>query len=569
MFKNLKMVIKQMAGFSSIIVLLLLVAFIGFTGISKINASLQSTIESAPYVDAAMRMKLSVARDMQMIMELLASQTKNELDDVWKEHEGFVRDFDTFAAAVLNGAETENGTIYASKDKKLRDIVIRADTFHNDQFQPRIKGIYDLSMKKVSGLQINEERLRQLDKEADEIGEKMLVMLGPVVDRAREVMTGAEKSALHATASANTGLIIAAVIGVVLSIVIGMFITRAITGPINKSVRFAERVSSGDLTQTLDIDQKDEIGVLAGALNAMVKNLGQMFRELSSSVDTLASSSTGLSTISQQMSGDAENTAGKSVTVATAAEEMSANMNSVAAASEQAATNVGIVATATEEMSATVNEIAKNSESARSITTNAVNQAKSTSSKVDELGRAADEISKVTEVITEISEQTNLLALNATIEAARAGEAGKGFAVVANEIKDLAGQTANATKEIKAKIESIQRSTSDTVSEISQISQVIDDVNEIVNTIATAVEEQAVTTKDIARNVTQASEGIQEVNENVNQSSTVAGEIAKDIVQVNQAASEITNNSAKVNLSAQSLSGLAEQLNQMVQQFTV
>ncbi len=69
--------------------------------------------------------------------------------------------------------------------------------------------------------------------------------------------------------------------------------------------------------------------------------------------------------------------------------------------------------------------------------------------RVDELGIAANEISKVTEVITETSVQTNLLALNATIEAARAGEAGKGFAVVANEIKDLAKQTAQATLDIK------------------------------------------------------------------------------------------------------------------------
>jgi methyl-accepting chemotaxis protein len=188
---------------------------------------------------------------------------------------------------------------------------------------------------------------------------------------------------------------------------------------------------------------------------------------------------------------------GRSNSVAGAAEAMSATMNSVAAASEQTATNVNMVASATEEMTATVQEIAHNSEKARTITESAVTQAGSASQKVGELGRAANEISNVTEVITEISEQTNLLALNATIEAARAGEAGKGFAVVANEIKELAKQTAQATQEIKAKIEGIQGSTAGTVNQIEQITGVINEVNEIVGTIATAVEEQAATSREI------------------------------------------------------------------------
>ena len=128
---------------------------------------------------------------------------------------------------------------------------------------------------------------------------------------------------------------------------------------------------------------------------------------------------------------------------------MSANMGTVTMASEQAAQNVNVVATAMEEMTAAVQEIAQNTTKASSMTEDAVNYAKGSSEKVNQLGFAAKEISKVTEVITEISEQTNLLALNATIEAARAGDAGKGFAVVANEIKELAKQTANATGEIK------------------------------------------------------------------------------------------------------------------------
>ena len=362
------------------------------------------------------------------------------------------------------------------------------------------------------------------------------------------------------------GMLIASVL---LSFVIAFIIIKGITDPLANGVDFAKKMSEGNLTQTFDIDQKDEIGILAGALNEMGKNLREMFEDINAGVETLSSSSTELSAISQQMSAGSEQTSGKANTVATAAEEMSTNMNSVSAATEQASTNLGMVAAASEEMTSTVSEIAQNSEKARSITGEAVSQAKSASEGVNKLGKAADEIGKVTEAITEISEQTNLLALNATIEAARAGEAGKGFSVVANEIKDLAKQTAAATLEIKEKISGIQDSTKGTVTEIEQISKVINDVNEIVSTIATAVEEQSVTSKEIAENVAQASQGIQEVTENVSQSSSVSGEIAGDISEVNQTAGEISNSSSQVNMSAQELMNLAGELKEMVSKFTV
>jgi Methyl-accepting chemotaxis protein len=133
----------------------------------------------------------------------------------------------------------------------------------------------------------------------------------------------------------------------------------------------------------------------------------------------------------------------------------------------------------------------------------------------------------VTETIADISEQTNLLALNATIEAARAGQAGKGFAVVAAEIKALALQTAEATKEIGSKIGNVQTATGESVSAIQEIVTIIDEINKIVTSVAAAIEEQTATTQEISTNVSQAAEGVQEVNQNVNQASTVAGEVSR------------------------------------------
>lgn len=378
---------------------------------------------------------------------------------------------------------------------------------------------------------------------------------------ASEMMVGIDKAIIY-----NLVLSICAVL---IGIMASFFIAKGITGPVAKGVEFARIMSNGDLTQKLDIDQKDEIGILAVALNNMAGNLRKMFQDITAGVDTFSSSSTELSAISHQMASGAEQTSGKSNQVAAAAEEMSVNMSSVAAASEQASTNIQMVAAASEEMSATINEIAGNTEKGRAITENAVTLAQTVSGSVGELGKAARDVGKVTETINEISEQTNLLALNATIEAARAGEAGKGFAVVANEIKELAKQTAEATQDIRLKLEGIQGSTEGTVVEINKIEIVIADINEIVGTIATAIEEQSVSTQEITGNVNQAAQGIQDVNENVAQSSTVAGTIAEDVVEVHQAANEMADGSEQVNSSAEELSRLSESLKQMVEQFKI
>ena len=349
---------------------------------------------------------------------------------------------------------------------------------------------------------------------------------------------------------------------------VGVFIfERSVVPPLGRCVSFAEKIENGDLTEQLQTSRQDEIGKLMHALSNMSASINRVLLQLSGSANDLKHTSDDLKNVSSSMSNSSREMSERANSVASASEELSVNMSSVSSAVEQASSNIQVVAGSAQEMITTVEEIAKNSGNAHHITHQAVESVNNASDKVNMLGQAAQEISKVVEVIHDIADQTKLLALNATIEAARAGEAGKGFAVVANEVKELAKQTSAATEEIKNKVEAIQNSTDNTVGEISKINEVINHVNEMVASIATAVEEQSVTTKDIASNIGQAAEGLNVVTENINQSAEATRSIAEDISEVSSKSSTVYSESTVVNSNANDLSNLSKSLKEIVEQF--
>jgi methyl-accepting chemotaxis protein len=256
-------------------------------------------------------------------------------------------------------------------------------------------------------------------------------------------------------------------------------------------------------------------------------------------VQTVASASVEL----EHSAGSLSSTANRSQEISTV----------VAAASEEASTNVQSVASATEELSSSITEISRQVQESSRVAGEAVEQVRTTNDRVGELTKAAARIGDVVELISSIAGQTNLLALNATIEAARAGEAGRGFAVVASEVKALAEQTAKATDEIGQQVSGIQTATQDSVNAIKGISGTIGMLSEISAAIAAAVEEQGAATMEISRNVQQAAAG--------------AEQVSSSVIEVQRGAAETGSASSQVLTAAKSLAQDGDRLKREVAKF--
>jgi methyl-accepting chemotaxis protein len=357
---------------------------------------------------------------------------------------------------------------------------------------------------------------------------------------------------------------IAAALAVLITLAVSMFMAHRITGPLRLMTEAMKVLAGG----TLDVrvpgaDRRDEIGEMAGAVEVFKTNAvarqhleaeqrEQEIRAVAqrkSDTCRLADEFEGaIGEIVETVSSASTELEASAGTLTATAERSQKLTKMVAAASENASTNVQSVASATEEMSSSVNEISRQVQDSARIAREAVEQAGKTNDRVGELAKAAARIGDVVELINTIAGQTNLLALNATIEAARAGEAGRGFAVVASEVKALAQQTAKATGEISQQIGGIQSATADSVAAIREIGDTIGRMSEIASTIAAAVEQQGAATQEISRNVQLAAQGTQQVSSNITDVKRGASETGSASSQVLHAAQSLSSDSNRLKL---------------------
>jgi methyl-accepting chemotaxis protein len=474
-----------------------------------------------PVLNKAHELKLSVVQVQQWLTDVSATRGRDGLNDGFDEAE--------------NNAE---------KFRTLIDDLIALDHEHAERYQamlPVFNAYYDVG-KQMAQTYVDEGPSggNQMMAQFDEVAAKMSKEVDSFLERVdQETVASLSNQQMSAVSTGRT-IVIGSII-VLLGVGLVYLLVSRVLACLPKVMVELQQVAEGDLTSSIEVTRRDEIGDLMRGLQSMQQRLLEMISQINSTTTQLSTAAEEVSTVTAQTSANIQQQQSETDQLATAMNEMSATVREVAE-------SVGNTSTAANDANDEAEKGHRVMEQAVQEIGQLAVQIERASEVMAQVERDSENISTVLDVIKSIAEQTNLLALNAAIEAARAGEQGRGFAVVADEVRTLAGRTQASTAEINQIIEKLQTGSRNAAQAMSQsreqaryvvdqsslassslttIVESVSKIDQMSSQIATAAEEQSTVAEDMNHNLVRISDMGKQNAAGANQTSQAGQELAR------------------------------------------
>ncbi|MFL9926927.1 methyl-accepting chemotaxis protein [Herbaspirillum lusitanum] len=469
MIKNIKIGARLTLGFSVVLACATVILLIGLWRMAELEGSSEYVIdEKVAAMTAAMNMR-EAGGELALALRKVVTPTDAAEGKTENEHLG----------KILQAYTAFEGKLAALSTSAQGKALLDASIVQRKQLFPVVEAI----RQQITGGNYF-DAAQQLKSDFLPIHEKWMSGVAALASYQQDDMKAAHADAQASYRQAQVGMVVIGVLTLALGLFLSWYITRTIIAPLKRAGSIADTISSGDLTQIIEENGKDEAAALVNSLSGMQTNLAATLNEVKESA----------------------------AIISVASREIARGNVDLSNRTESQASSLEETASSMEQLTSTVQQNAENARQANQLVVSASDYAikggRVVGDVVTTMGSIKESSRKIVDiigVIDGIAFQTNILALNAAVEAARAGEQGRGFAVVASEVRSLAQRSASAAKEIKTLI-------GDSVDKVDAGGKLVDEAGATMNEIVTSVKHVADIMGEITAASQEQSSGIAEVN---------------------------------------------------------